>query len=86
MTLFNIFLERILSDAVEDHEGKVSMGSRTSCITSMQFTNDIDALTEEEHELEALLESLNKHASVDILKTRTNFTYIFSSAVFRRKH
>ena len=27
--LFNIFLERIMADALEDHEGTVSIGGRT---------------------------------------------------------
>ena len=28
-TLFNIFLERVMTDALEDHEGTVSIGGRT---------------------------------------------------------
>ena len=39
-TLFNIFLERIMTDALEDHEGTVSIGGRT--ITSLRFADDID--------------------------------------------
>ena len=57
-TLFNIFLERIMSDALEEHDGKVSIGGRN--ITSLRFAEDIDALAEEEQELEALVESLDK--------------------------
>ena len=57
-TLFNIFLERIMSDALEEHDGKVSIGGRN--ITKLRFADDIDALAEEEHELEALVESLDK--------------------------
>ena len=57
-TLFNIFLERIMSDALEEHDGKVSMGGRH--ITNLRFADDIDALAEEEQELEALVESLDK--------------------------
>ena len=57
-TLFNIFLERIMSDALEEHDGKVSIGGRN--ITNLRFADDIDALAEEEQELEALVESLNK--------------------------
>ena len=56
-THFNIFLER-MSDALEEHDGKVSIGSRN--VTSLRFANDIDALAEEEQELEALVESLDK--------------------------
>ena len=54
----NIFLERIMSDALEEHDGKVSIGGRN--ITNLRFANDIDALAEEEQELEALVESLDK--------------------------
>ena len=38
--LFNLFLERIMTDALEDHEGTVSIGGRT--ITSLRFADDID--------------------------------------------
>ena len=38
-TLFNIFLERIMTDAFEDHEGTVSIGGRT--ITSLRFADNI---------------------------------------------
>ena len=39
-TLFNIFLERIMTDTIEDHEGTVSIGGRT--ITNLCFADDID--------------------------------------------
>ena len=57
-TLFDIFLERIMSDALEEHDGKVSIGGRN--ITNLWFADDIDALAEEEQELEALVEILHK--------------------------
>ena len=57
-TLFNIFLKRIMSDALEEHDGKVSIGGRS--ITNLRFADDIHALAEEEQELEALVESLDK--------------------------
>ena len=41
-TLFNIFLERIMTDALEDHGGTVSIGGRT--ITKPRFADDIDGL------------------------------------------
>ena len=59
-TLFNIFFERIMSYALEEHDGKVSIGGRN--ITNLRFADDIDALAEEEQELEALVESLEKPA------------------------
>ena len=58
--LFNIFLERIMSDALEEHDGKVSISGRN--ITNLRFADGIDALAEEEQELEALVESLDKPA------------------------
>ena len=42
VTHFNIFLERIMSGALEEHDGKVSIGGRN--ITSLRFANDKDAL------------------------------------------
>ena len=47
-----------MSDALEEHDGKVSIGGRN--ITNLWFADDIDALAEEEQELEALVESLDK--------------------------
>ena len=45
----NFFLERIMSDALEEHDGKVRIGGRN--ITILWFVDDIDALAEEEQEL-----------------------------------
>ena len=47
-----------MSDALEEHDGKVSIGGRN--ITNLQFADDSDALAEEEQELEALVEKLDK--------------------------
>ena len=47
-TLFNIFLERIVTDTLENHEGTVSIGSRT--IINLRFADDIDGLAGEEEE------------------------------------
>ena len=51
--LFNIFLERITTDALKDHEGTVSVGGRT--ISNLCFADDIDGLTGEEEELVKLV-------------------------------
>ena len=48
-TLFSKFLERIMTDALEDHKGTVSIGGRT--ITNLRFADDIDGLAGEEEEL-----------------------------------
>ena len=47
-----------MSDALEEHDGKVSIGGRN--ITNLRFADDIDNLAEEEQELEALVECLDK--------------------------
>ena len=47
-----------MSDAVEEHDGKISISSRN--IISLQFVEDIGAVTEEEQEQETLVESLNQ--------------------------
>ena len=57
-TLFNIFLERIMSDALEDHQGTVSIGGRT--ITNLRFADDIDGLAGSEGELEMLVKNLDR--------------------------
>ena len=56
-TLFNIFLERIMTDALENHEGSVSTGGRT--ITNLRFADDIDALAGKEDELVKLINHLD---------------------------
>ena len=52
------FWKRILTDALEDHEGTVSIGGRT--ITNLRFADEIDGLAGEEEELAELVECLHK--------------------------
>ena len=42
LTLFNSFLERIMSAALEEHDGKVSIGGRT--IDNLRFADGIGAV------------------------------------------
>ena len=51
--IFSIFFEQIMTDALEEHDGKLSIGGRN--ITNLRFADDIDALAEEEQEVEALV-------------------------------
>ena len=44
-TLFNILLERMMSDALEKHDENVSIGGTN--ITNLHFVDDIDALAQE---------------------------------------
>ena len=57
-TLFNIFRERVMPDALEGHEGTVSIVGRK--ITNLRFAGDIDGLAGEEEELATLVERLDK--------------------------
>ena len=57
-TLFNIFMERIMTDVLEDNEGTVSIGGRK--ISNLCFANDINGLAGEEEELSNLVERLDK--------------------------
>jgi len=61
-TLFNTFLERIMADALEEHEGKVSIGGRI--ITNLRFADDIDGLAGSEEEISSLVGSLDKAAAI----------------------
>ena len=80
-TLFNIFLERIMSVAMEEHDRKVSIGGRN--ITNLRFADDIDALAEEEQELEALVESLDKTCTVEISAEKTKLMTISANGIQR---
>ena len=57
-TLFNIFLETIMTDSLEYYEGTVSIEGRT--ITNLRFADDIDGYAGEEEELANLVERLDK--------------------------
>ena len=56
--LINIFLKQIMSETLEEHGRRVTIGGRN--ITNLEIADDIHALAEEEQELEALVESLDK--------------------------
>ena len=47
-----------MSDPLEEHDGKASIGDRN--ITNLRFADDIDALAEKKQELEAPVESIDK--------------------------
>ena len=47
-----------MTDALEDHDGIVSIGGRT--ITNLRFADDIDGLAGEEEVLANLVEHLDK--------------------------
>ena len=47
-----------MTDALEDHEGTVSIGGRA--ITDLRFADDIDGLAGEEEEVAKLVERLDR--------------------------
>ena len=62
-----------MTDAIEDHEGTVSIGGRR--ITNLRFADDIDGLEGEEEELANLVEHLDKASKaygmeINIKKTK----------------
>ena len=60
-TLFNVFLERIMTDALEGHDATVSIGGRT--VSNLRFADDIDGLAGSEAELSQLVQRLNTSCS-----------------------
>ena len=56
--LQHFFRKRIISDALEEHDGKVSISGTYN--TNLRFADDIDALAEKVQELEVQVESLDK--------------------------
>ena len=56
------FLEKIVTNASEDHEGTVSTWGRI--ITNLRFADDISGLAGEEEELAKLVEHLDKASSL----------------------
>ena len=50
-----------MSDALEEHGGKLSKGGRN--MTNLQLVDDINALAMEEQKLEALVECFDKHCT-----------------------
>ena len=51
-----------MTDALEDHEGTVSIGGRT--IINLRLADDIDGLAGEEEEMANLVECLDKASTV----------------------
>ena len=75
--LFNIFLERIMTDALEDHESTVSIGGRT--ITNLRFADGIDSLAGEEEELANLVERLGKASTAYAMEISAEKTKLMTN-------
>ena len=78
-TLINIFLERIsLTDALEEHQGTVSIGGRT--FTNLHFADDIDGLAGSEQELENLVMHLDRSSTAYGMKISANKTKLMMNS------
>ena len=58
LTLVNTVLKQIMSDGLEEHDGKVSICGRN--ITNLRFAHDTDAQAEDKQDLDVLVEYLDK--------------------------
>ena len=59
--LLNVFLEHIMTDALEDHPCSISIG--VSTISNLRFADDIDGLAGSEEELAKLVHHLDETSS-----------------------
>ena len=66
-----------MTDALEDHEGTVSIGGRT--ITNLRFAADIDGLAGEEEELANLFERLDKASTAYGMETSAEKTTLMTN-------
>ena len=71
-----LFLERIMTDASEDHDGTVSIGGRT--ITNLRFAYDIDGLAGED-EPAKLVERLDKASTAYGIEISVKKTKLMTS-------
>ena len=85
-TLFNIFLERIMTEAMENHIGSVSVGGRN--INDLRFADDIDGLAGEEDEFRNLVKCFDEKSraagmeiSAEKTKVMTNKSEGLSSEI-----
>ena len=53
-----------MTDALEEHDGKISIDIDGRNITNLRFADDIDTLAEEEVELKTLVESIDQSCKV----------------------
>ena len=67
-----------MSDALKEHDGKVSIGGRN--ITNLLLADDTDALAEEEQEVESLNESLDKTCTRYYMEIRAEKTKLMTNS------
>ena len=70
---------KVMIDALEDHEGTVSIGGRT--ITNLRFADDIDGLAEEEEELANLVQHLDRASTAYGMEISAEKTKLMTTPV-----
>ena len=68
-----------MTDALENHEGTVSIGGRT--ITNLRFADDIDGLAGQEQELVSLVDRLEKTSSAYSMEISAEKTKVMSNNI-----
>ena len=68
-----------MTDALEDHEGTVSIGGRT--ITNLRFADDIDGLAGDGEELANLVERLDKASTAYGMEISVKRTKLMTTPV-----
>ena len=66
-----------MTDALEDHEGTVSIGCRS--ITNLRFADDIDGLAGEEEEVSKLVECLDKASTAYSMEISAEKTMLITN-------
>ena len=66
-----------MTDALEDHEGTVSIGGRT--ITNLRFADDIDGIAGEEEELPKLVGHLDKASTAQDMEISAEKTKLMTN-------
>ena len=66
-----------MTDALEDHEGTVSIGGRTT--TNLHIADDIDILAGEEEELANLVERLDKASTASGMEISAEKTKLMTN-------
>ena len=72
-----VFYFPVMTNALEDHRGTVSIGGRT--ITNFCFADDIDGLAGEEEEMAKLVEHLNKASTAYCIEISAEKTKLMTN-------
>ena len=78
-TLFNIFLDRIMSDVLKEHKGTISIAGRT--ITNLRFADDIDGLAGSEQELAQLVERIDQTSQAYAMEINAEKTRLMTNNI-----